>query len=162
MRRHFWERPMVLLAIIITALALLNFSAAKEEAPAQSKPAQRLREGTRLLDIAGRFDAAGDRVNFVFADSGDSVRALENLALERISRVLAENQASPPWIVSGTITEYNGSNYLLVTKAVQAGKSPAQESPGASGIGTRPEGDYPVKGKKPVDPKKEPTSDKHP
>jgi hypothetical protein len=43
---------------------------------------------------------------------------LENLALQRISQVLDENRGPRQWIVSGLITEYRGSNYLLVTKAV--------------------------------------------
>ena len=42
---------------------------------------------------------------------------LENLALERISRSLEDNRGSK-WTVSGLVTEYRGSNYLLVTKAV--------------------------------------------
>jgi hypothetical protein len=44
---------------------------------------------------------------------------LENLALERIVRILNETRGQRQWLVSGTITEYRGSNYLLISKAVQ-------------------------------------------
>ena len=79
---------------------------------------QRLREGSRLNDVAGEFDFAGDRIAFFPADSKESFRVLENLALERVSRILSEGQNKPQWSVSGVITEYRGVNYLLVTKAV--------------------------------------------
>lgn len=83
-----------------------------EEAP------QRLREGSRLNDVAGHFDFAGDRIAFFPADSNDSFRVLENLALERVSRILGEGRGQPEWSVSGVITEFRGVNYLLVTKAM--------------------------------------------
>ena len=79
---------------------------------------QRLREGSRLNDVAGQFDFAGDRIAFFPADSKDSFRVLENLALERVSRILGEGRSKPEWSVSGVITEFRGVNYLLVTKAV--------------------------------------------
>ncbi len=81
---------------------------------------KRLREGTRLIDVEGRFDSTGDRWAFFRADADESYKVLENLALERINKVLAETRASekPQWIVSGLMTEYMGANYLLVSKAV--------------------------------------------
>ena len=83
-----------------------------------NKPTERLRENTRLVDVVGTFQAiGGDSVAFQPAGGKDSLRVLENLALERISRSLDENRTSK-WIVSGLVTEYRGSNYLLVTKAV--------------------------------------------
>jgi hypothetical protein len=85
------------------------------------KGAERLREGTRLIDVMGTFQAiGGDSVSFSPTASGnkDSFRVLENLALERISTALEANRGPRQWIVSGTITEYRGTNYLLVTRAV--------------------------------------------
>jgi hypothetical protein len=78
---------------------------------------QRMREGSRLNDVAGHFDFAGDRIAFFPADGKESFRVLENLALERVSRILGESRTKPQWTVSGTITEYRGLNYLLVTRA---------------------------------------------
>lgn len=92
---------------------------------------KRLREGTRLIDAEGRFDSNGERWIFFPADSAETYKVLENLALERIHKVMEETRASekPRWIISATVTEYMGSNHLLVTKAVikvqAAGSSPA-------------------------------------
>jgi hypothetical protein len=79
---------------------------------------QRLREGSRLTDVAGQFDFAGDRIAFFPSQNKDSFRVLENLALERVSRILGESRDKPEWSVSGIITEFRGVNYLLVTKAI--------------------------------------------
>ena len=78
----------------------------------------RLREGARLTDATGSFGFAGDRIAFHPDGSSDSFRVLENLALERISRVLSEGRGPSSWTVSGTVMEYRGANYLLVQKAV--------------------------------------------
>lgn len=84
----------------------------------QEEPTTRLREGTKLTDVAGQFDFSGDRIAFFPANSKDSYRVLENLALERVSRILGESRNKPEWSVSGVVTEFRGVNYLLVTKAV--------------------------------------------
>jgi len=42
---------------------------------------------------------------------------LENLNLERIARAVADNPVTLEWKVTGTITEYRGANFLLVTRA---------------------------------------------
>jgi hypothetical protein len=87
---------------------------------AAAKGPERLREGTRLIDVPGAFQSIGaDRIAFSPTGSKDSYRVLENQALERVGRALDENRGPRPWIVSGTITEYHGANYLLVTKAVE-------------------------------------------
>ncbi len=88
-------------------------------ASGKAKGADRLREGTRLIDVVGAFQSVGgDSVSFSPSGNKDSFRVLENLALERVSRALDENRGTRQWVVSGTITEYRGLNYLLLTKAV--------------------------------------------
>ena len=138
----------------LTALLFSLSGAAEEKPPKLPRSALRLREGTRLTDINGRFEVAGDRVSFAATELAESLRVLENLALERIARILAENRASPEWTISGTVTEYNGANFLLLTKAVQTGKPAGKEptkkettkketaSAPAGGIGTPPGVDY--------------------
>lgn len=79
---------------------------------------ERQREGTRLTDVSGRFELAGDRITFHPASGRESYRLLENLALERVGQVLSESRAKQDWTVSGTLTEFRGANYLLLTKAV--------------------------------------------
>jgi hypothetical protein len=100
---------------------LPSYSGAQQasSALAAAKTIERLREGTRLTEVAGSFVAVGeDSITFSPAGSKDSYRVLENLALQRISQQLDENRGQRPWIVSGLITEFRGANYLLVTKAV--------------------------------------------
>lgn len=78
----------------------------------------RQREGTRLIDVTGRFEIAGDRVTFFPTAGRESYRLLENLSLERVAQVLSESRSRQEWTVSGTLTEFRGANYLLLTKAV--------------------------------------------
>src|SRR5262245_63668148 len=68
-----------------------SFAASASDA---SKAPERLREGTRLVDVMGTFQPiGGDSISFSPAASGnrDSFRVLENLALERISNALEAN-----------------------------------------------------------------------
>jgi hypothetical protein len=99
-------------------------------APGPTKPADRLREGTRLTDELGVFQSSGDRVAFLPAGvNKDSYRVLENLALQRVGIALDEGRGQGQWLVSGIITEFRGANYLLLTKAV----IPPQEKDAATG-----------------------------
>jgi hypothetical protein len=89
---------------------------ASEEADSQVE--QRWREGAELKDQLGEFQLAGERVRFRSLDRRIKLTVLENLALERVSRVIEESRTPAQWSVSGTITEFHGSNYLLITRAV--------------------------------------------
>lgn len=152
-----------LLALLCFGVVAANLAYSKDDPTATPSSRQRLREGTRLMDVPGRFEAVGDQVNFVFGESGESMRVLENLSLQRVSRVLGQTQDSTQWTVCGTITEYNNTNYLFLTKAVQAGKSVAKESAAAGGIVTRAKVDYPnSREKKSGDKNQESTHDRHP
>ena len=130
MRQDNLAWPMQPLAAIIGGVMLFSLALAKENSPVPVHK-ERLREGTH-------------RISFVMEESGLSIGVLENLALDRIFRVLRENRGRTQWVVSGTITEYNETNYLLLTKAVQLGKPAPQDSAKPSGIGTRLKVDYPV------------------
>jgi hypothetical protein len=85
----------------------------------QAQPEQpQLREGTKIDKQRGQFRVTGDRITFYPSGAEHSFRALENLALERVARVLGETQSQRVWSVSGVVTEYQGVNFLLVTRAV--------------------------------------------
>jgi hypothetical protein len=145
-----WKRTLFLAAVAIAALAggahSNEPSGSADKAPARmsagsqtfnaaggadnAKTSERLREGTKLVDVIGTFQSAGgDSIAFSREDGKDSFRVLENLALQRVGQVLEEDRGTRKWIVSGVITEYRGANYLLVTKAVvqlQEGEAAAQ------------------------------------
>ena len=95
------------------------------------KQAQRAREGSLLTDEAGSFEFVGDRIVFVPAGSKESLRVLENLALERIVRELGDARDQRNWVVCGVLTEFKGANYLLVTKSLlQTPATPTASRPG--------------------------------
>jgi hypothetical protein len=91
----------------------------------------RLREGTRLRDATGRFSQSGDTLSFI-DEEGRQIAGLPNLNLERILRMLktVEEPESITWSVSGTVTEFSGRNYILISRAVYkaAAPPPAPES----------------------------------
>jgi len=98
-----------------------------------TKATERLREGTKLIDVIGTFQSiGGENVTFTPGAPGgnkDSFRVLENLALQRVSQVLDENKGARQWTVSAEVTEYKGANYLLLKKIVahpQEGDSAAE------------------------------------
>jgi len=97
-------------------------SSAANGAVAAGKSSERLREGTKLIDVVGTFQSVGnDSVTFTPGPVGsnkESLRVLENLALQRVSQVLDENKGARLWTVTGEITEYKDANYLLLKKTV--------------------------------------------
>jgi hypothetical protein len=78
----------------------------------------RWREGSKLVDAVGQFKVSGDRAAFHPADGKNRFLCLENLNSERVARIVTESPEALDWIVQGTITEFRGENYLLITQAV--------------------------------------------
>jgi hypothetical protein len=87
-----------------------------------------LREGERISNQIGEFRIAGEVLTF-HPREGAPVRVLENLALERIAKVLSETRSRREWIVSGMVTEFRGANFLLVSRAVLKAR-PQKETAG--------------------------------
>ena len=97
-----------------------------------------MREGTELVDQLGTFTPAGDRLIFVLSDGKRRLIGLENLNLERISRAMADNPESVTWMITGTVTEYRGVNYLFVRRAMLKSRpSPAGLPPPMAGPAAR-------------------------
>ena len=123
------RRLLMLAAILPGFCAYLIFSCS---APSQARDNQtpgslptidgseRVREGT-ALETHGSFKLTGDRIMFYTADKR-RFGTLENLNLERIARMVSDSPDPLQWSVSGTVTEYQGSNYLLVSRAVLKSK----------------------------------------
>ena len=82
-----------------------------------------LREGTKIDNLVGEFQVTGDRTTFVTDDGERSFVGLENLNLERVVRILSDKPEQLQWSVSGTITEYQGQNFLAITRAVFKSKT---------------------------------------
>lgn len=86
--------------------------------PRETPVRERLREGTRLVDVVGTFQVVADQATFNSVDGKYHLVGLENLTLERIVKRTRDEPQPLAWSVDGTVTEYLGSNYLLVTRAV--------------------------------------------
>jgi len=116
-------------ANVPTAMSGSNQSQNSATASGATKPHERLREGTKLVDVVGSFQAAvGDSISFSLEGSKESFRVLENLALQRVGQTLENNLNAKHWVISGIITEYRSANYLLLTKAVVDPREGAEAS----------------------------------
>ncbi len=107
-------------------LAQRDVSTREPEQTADSaKDARRLREGTRLTNCVGHFRQSGDTVSFI-DEQGRDIGGLPNLNLERIIRMLkgADEPEAIGWSISGTVTEFSGRNYVLISRAIYKASSP--------------------------------------
>lgn len=84
-----------------------------EEKIASAKPTI-MREGTSMPESVGVFRVVGDRIQFVERDGSRSFRCLENLMLQRVQQVIADESTETAWIVTGQVTEFKGENFLLI------------------------------------------------
>ena len=76
-----------------------------------------------MTDRLGAFELSGDRARFIAADDGTSLTGLENLNLERVIHAIRDNPIpGQHWKVSGVVTEFEGRNYLLITRALVVSK----------------------------------------
>ncbi len=91
---------------------------ATDQDTAAKRAERRVREGTEVVGESGYFRITGKRVSFFTDDGKEQYIVLENLNLERISRVISDNPNHLQWRVTGTVTEYRGSNFLFVRRAV--------------------------------------------
>jgi hypothetical protein len=112
------SRLPVTLVTFFAVLGGMDVSVAAEPPAPARVVASRLREGTQLKDQRGAFRAMGDRATFTFEENGPTLMVLENLALERVGRVLRESTDPLTWSVDGLVTEYQGASYLLITRAI--------------------------------------------
>lgn len=108
-----------------TASSLPTVTVLPVEVEQSGEPTERLREGTQLVDLCGRFSQTGDRVAFYQGDEEKRMVCLENLALERVAAVVRESPDAVEWTVSGAITEFQGVNYLLLERAAQHSRDTA-------------------------------------
>jgi hypothetical protein len=85
-------------------------------------------EDAELIEQNGQFSISGDRVIFIAVESQNRFIGLENLVLQGVAEKIAENSAEQTWTVSGKVTEYRGTNYLILTRAQLLSQLPQAES----------------------------------
>ena len=115
------------LILVLAALSASSWLTADDdiEAPAITvrQKSQLRREGTQLREEPGRFIEVGNRLTFV-SSAGASFIGLENLNLERVGKIVAASPDSIEWFITGTVTEYQGANYLLISRARRKASPP--------------------------------------
>lgn len=115
------------LILVLAALSASSWLTADDDiegpptAVAQKSPLRR--EGTQLREEPGRFIEIGNRLTFVSA-TGASYIGLENLNLERVGKIVAASPDSIEWFITGTVTECQGANYLLISRARRKASTP--------------------------------------
>ena len=77
----------------------------------------KIREGQLIKDEKAKFKLNGIRFMLHRSDDHRPLTVLENLALERVAEYISKSGANATWLVEGTITEYRGENYILLTRA---------------------------------------------
>ena len=126
-----FRRPTVHGAFIGALVAGMTAAYPSQKAPAESHrrwqssesraagvTTGRLRERTTISERLGSFQIKENRVTFATTDGKYRFGALENLNLERVVRTIRDNPEKLVWSMSGTITEYHGSNYVLISRVV--------------------------------------------
>jgi len=76
-----------------------------------------LREGSEVVRALAKCRASGDKLVLEFRETGRMMAALENLAAQRVLKAVVEDPSNVEWIVSGSVTEFNGRNYLYLKQA---------------------------------------------
>jgi hypothetical protein len=140
----------------------------EEEDPRIDPSRPRLREGTRIASVIGKFSRVGRRWTLELEPADESTppvvksnqareqsskdsstvsknqaevnadeqverstsksaeaksiryRVLENLTLQRVADAIAQDPNDVRWVVSGTITEFDGENWLLLSTVFRA------------------------------------------
>lgn len=86
----------------------------------KSNPSPLQREGSVADPWRGKFQFESGRIQFVDASSGLAYTCLENLTLQQATSIATKPQLAGDWIVRGTLTEFDGNNYLLIDRAIRA------------------------------------------
>jgi hypothetical protein len=91
-------------------------SATEKSGGEDSDKPVRPKENEELVDQIGQFSLSGDRVAFTTTAGRHRFLVLENQSLEHVAKSLSGDSPSKPWKVSGKITEFRGTLYLLLTR----------------------------------------------
>ena len=90
-----------------------------------------LREGTQIEGTAGVIRQVASGFIFTETDNGRELLLLENLALERLARLVERSNRAILCYATGTVTEYRGVNYLLLERTVLDAKGNRKSEDGS-------------------------------
>ena len=75
-----------------------------------------LREGTQVDSRTAICRSSGDRLILEIDNFPKQIVALENLSAQRVMEALYTDPNDRYWSITGTITEFRGSNFMLLQK----------------------------------------------
>lgn len=123
---HTIFRILVLLAVLIFCLPTRGADSPPATSELDPTAPGALREGAEVADLQGEFQRVGNRFQFRPYDLDVQLTCLENLALDRVSRVHDETRSSRTWTVHGTLTEQQGTFFILLSRAIISEKRSAR------------------------------------
>ncbi len=119
----FWVVGALVLAAIASNLTAGDSTPQRPKQAAAAGEEKLLREGTRIVGDIGECRTDGDRLSIIFGEQPTrSLIALENLAAQRIVQAVLDDPSDRSWKVSGTITEFQGRNYILLERVARSAK----------------------------------------
>ena len=89
-----------------------------------------LREGTRIQELGHFIQLTNDSAIFV-DQHGRRLSLLKNLNLQRVVHMPRSTRAPDEiqWNISGVVTEFDGENYLLITRIIRKSETSKHGSP---------------------------------
>lgn len=112
-------RRQTLYSSMIFSSALLSGSLVRGQSDSsepQSNATHILREGTKVDSQTAICRSIGDRLVLEVNDFPKQIVALENLSAQRVMEALYTDPNDRFWSITGTITEFRGSNFMLLQK----------------------------------------------
>lgn len=93
-----------------------------DESAKGERTEQLLREGARVVNQLVTCRGTGERLMVELPQAAGPVVALENLAAQRILQAIMDDIGSAQWIINGSITEFQGRNYILLDRVTRQSK----------------------------------------
>ena len=81
-----------------------------------------MREGTRIETQLAEMRQEADQLAVHLSNHNIPLIALENLAMQRVLIALIDDPSDKQWTVTGTVTEFQGRNYILFERVTRAAK----------------------------------------
>lgn len=122
--RFFRSPSIIAFGLFLGSAAIVNLQAENTEQDRSNRKSQESvgrisREGTKVKSQRAVCRLSGDRLSIQFAGSKDSIGALENLSAQRIVQAIEEDAGDTNWVVSGTLTEFQNNNYILLERVMR-------------------------------------------
>ena len=118
----FWVCIAITFASIASNLTAEDTEEQRETTATQAPETKLLREGTRLESRIAECRSSGDRMSVLLQDDGRVLNTLENLASQRILKAVMDDPGDNKWVISGTVTEFQGHNFLLLERVNRVSK----------------------------------------